>query len=505
MARLLASVGGRSALCICNRPRWEDVYKNYPWKNKNADTYDDEDAKTVFKEILGKQYDGKNGIYTDANGRKTSFENACATRVSIALVKSGMEMRKDFLIQAGELKGKGFIASAKGLKEWLSLPGVWGEVKGIPGKISEEEEINEEIALERVAKEIGGRSGVYIILDNGDKRVKDHATLWLGEHGDIIGGHKHLGKGGTIYFWELKGESQINIEIDDSTHYGSLDQAVMEAANKIYEHMKNDGRYEYGITIFEDKNVKEKFYLTNVRRGTRWDITVDGITVDNDEINNEMLKICKEYEPNNIHIPKECKALDKKYVAHVHSHPKEGGQAFSMTDYCNAYGCYPDYGGNYKCHILSHFNADCKKEHKRACKQCKNNDDCENKNPKNYTYLVTPLKEFKYRDDDGKEQSMVCNEGVLMMFDPPSRMKYDDDKRGWFMLPLYVVESKPHKVEFNLGYCSSFLDDTPELPEKRHAQKTIFEYCVKATSIVMGTIDRPIDWKENIKYTLSEK
>jgi hypothetical protein len=112
-----------------------------------------------------------------------------------------MKLRKDFTVQEkGKLgkdgfEGEGFIASARGLKEWLANPNIWGPP---------DETISGENSLDKVAEIINGKDGVYIILGEGNKDVKDHATLWIGANNDVIGGNNLLGNGGMVYFWELK-------------------------------------------------------------------------------------------------------------------------------------------------------------------------------------------------------------------------------------------------------------------------------------------------------------
>jgi hypothetical protein len=43
-------------------------------------------------------------------------------------------------------------------------------------------------------------------------RLKRPCFLWLGSMNDVIGGLNYVYKGGTVYFWELKGvDSQVGI------------------------------------------------------------------------------------------------------------------------------------------------------------------------------------------------------------------------------------------------------------------------------------------------------
>lgn len=162
------------------RPKWKLVYEGYP---KNESGTDDKDADLVFKEILGENYD------------KNIFSNACATRVSLGLLNGGVNVKKDFLIQEGKFKGKGFIASAINLKKWLNQSSVWG---------NPDESFTGPADITDVKSEIGNRNGLYIILGGFGAGVSGHATLWLGSEKDVIGGHNYISYGGDVYFWELK-------------------------------------------------------------------------------------------------------------------------------------------------------------------------------------------------------------------------------------------------------------------------------------------------------------
>lgn len=162
------------------RPKWKLVYDGYP---KNESGTDDKDADTVFKEILGNNYD------------KSIFTNACATRVSLGLLNGGVNVRKDFLIQKGNYKGKGFIASAINLKNWLNQSSIWG---------SPDETFTGPADITDVRSKIDSRNGVYTIIGGFGEGVSGHATLWVGAENDVIGDHNYISYGGDIYFWELK-------------------------------------------------------------------------------------------------------------------------------------------------------------------------------------------------------------------------------------------------------------------------------------------------------------
>ncbi len=94
----------------------------------------------------------------------------------------------------GKFKGKGFIASAVGLKDWLSRNNVWGEadefIKG-PSDITD------------VKSRLGSRNGIYIIIGGFTGGISGHATLWIGAIKDAFAGNNYVSYGGDVYFWEL--------------------------------------------------------------------------------------------------------------------------------------------------------------------------------------------------------------------------------------------------------------------------------------------------------------
>lgn len=176
-----ATVSGQTATqsITVRRPKWDDVYAGYP---KTADGYD-LPAPDVFTSILGPNYN------------TAIFSNACATRVSLGLLAGGMSVKKDFLISQGTYSGKGFIASALNLKNWLSRQSVWGAA---------DVSITNPSDLASVSAKINGRNGVYIIVGGFGPGISGHATLWVGANNNAIGGNHYVDNGGDVYFWELK-------------------------------------------------------------------------------------------------------------------------------------------------------------------------------------------------------------------------------------------------------------------------------------------------------------
>jgi hypothetical protein len=175
---------GVNATVSPTRPRWDDVYEKYPSLNKGTAEEVDERSDIVFERVLDDGYGNRNpGV----------FINACATRVSVALVECGMKMKQEFLIQKGTYKGEGFTVNARSLCNWLSRPNVWDYADEI---------ICGKMTFEDVVKRINGRNGIYIILDSSAK--KNHATLWIGANNNVIGKKHYIENGCTVYFWELK-------------------------------------------------------------------------------------------------------------------------------------------------------------------------------------------------------------------------------------------------------------------------------------------------------------
>jgi hypothetical protein len=185
----------------------------------------------IFEYIFGTDYNAEANTY---GGR-----NAGATRLSIALIEAGVKLRREFLTKADDLTKRGFIASVRDLHAWLSTPtpDVWGNPDiTIPGGST----------LAKVARRIGERNGVYIILNNNHK--DDVATLWQYDKGDVIEGKNNIDKGGTIYFWELKGETDCRYSFVRSRNV--LHLILPDAPKRLESGFIN----VVGETIFVDYN-----------------------------------------------------------------------------------------------------------------------------------------------------------------------------------------------------------------------------------------------------------
>jgi hypothetical protein len=100
-----------------------------------------------------------------------------------------------FKMVLGDLKGKGFIASALSLRKWLTSQfGTADEIIKNPKNFNQ------------VSKEIDGRQGIYIMHPKAEafsnSSISGHATLWVGGAiNNAIGNHNHINQAKSIYFW----------------------------------------------------------------------------------------------------------------------------------------------------------------------------------------------------------------------------------------------------------------------------------------------------------------
>jgi len=195
------------------RPSWKAVYDGYP--KRYLDNGKEVENPVGFEFECDKSAEE---VYRDIFYGK-GYGNACATRVSIALLKAGMDIKlqegKDVKpIQKNNLglKDKKVIITAKYLKEYLYRRDVWCEadVEIKLSKIwnSSNTNTNIEYALSYLREEIKGRNGVYIIL--GGFGTTGHATLWKSysskngsNPNNAIGKQHCLNEKGTVYFWSL--------------------------------------------------------------------------------------------------------------------------------------------------------------------------------------------------------------------------------------------------------------------------------------------------------------
>ena len=252
-----------------HRPSWDAVYEGYPLQFRGTDNVKEETKENVFISVLGEKYDTK------------TFNNACATRVSIALIKSNMRVKKDFLVQVGKHAGQGFIASAKGLQEWLSQENVWNTADVTVDK-TDKDTFPGKTNLEIIREKLKGKKGVYIILGGFQKGITGHATLWTGT--DVIGGKdddvedntysSHIDNGATVYFWELK---NVPNKIITPTVPRVPQTLVYEAKGVNNASAGEEKVYEVTAYVKDGVVIHDRKMINNTDRdGIRWSINIGG-------------------------------------------------------------------------------------------------------------------------------------------------------------------------------------------------------------------------------------
>ncbi len=229
-----AKCEGKTTSIKCIRPKWEDIFRGYPKKKKNENDggegdkeYTDEVPSIVLYFLFGEDY---------------KIPDACAARLSIALLSSGININiygdnkitikeKDVITTetivlekitngkilkggknpeekwfeialANNLNEKNVILTAERMRHWLWKK--WGKADYI---------VYNPKSLADLQKEFKGKTGVYIMrpiwpgkMPNGEPgfMASGHCTLWTGE--DVIGNNYTNAKGGAFaaYLWELK-------------------------------------------------------------------------------------------------------------------------------------------------------------------------------------------------------------------------------------------------------------------------------------------------------------
>lgn len=179
-SKVTATAKKQKASIRVNRPAWSKVYEGYPKRG----AYGELKAEEVFTSIFGPDYDRKN------------LGNACATRVSLALLNAGVNIdKKEYVIRIGKFKDKVIIVSAVNMVAWLKRK--FGEP---------DVTIKEPQSLSVIQAQIGNRKGIYAMLPKSSKQFEatGHVTLWVGH--TVMGGdgHSYYTQARVVYFWELK-------------------------------------------------------------------------------------------------------------------------------------------------------------------------------------------------------------------------------------------------------------------------------------------------------------
>lgn len=194
---ITASSGSASTTIYILRPKWDDIYRNYP---KNASGNNDMFGPDFYKVLFGKRYDLKTNLLDG----KISLYNGCAAKVSTALTLANFPIVKtngigiDFIASEGNMKGKGFISTASKMKRWLDA--IW--------KIDGDFHVENPSSIKDLKALVGSKKGIYLMLAKNidDFGASGHVTLWTGNSGEqyVFGGHHYEDSAKAMYFWELK-------------------------------------------------------------------------------------------------------------------------------------------------------------------------------------------------------------------------------------------------------------------------------------------------------------
>lgn len=196
----VAQSGNVSTTVAIARPKWDDVYKNYP---KNASGTNDMFGPDFYKMIFGNIYDLTTNI-ADFGKDKVYLYNGCAGKVSMALSLSGCPIVKinnvgyDFRATEGLMKGKTFISTASKMKRWLDA--AW--------KTDGDFHVDNPTSVNDLKKLVGNRKGIYLMLAKNTSQfgASGHVTLWTDRASEkyVFGGHHYEESAKAMYFWELK-------------------------------------------------------------------------------------------------------------------------------------------------------------------------------------------------------------------------------------------------------------------------------------------------------------
>jgi hypothetical protein len=165
---------------------FETISNNFP---------DNLDGTDFFSKVIPK-------IYEKSPDR---FVNACASRLSLALNNAGytpspvaFKTQNDYSVDGKNYpKGSSLITSAIVMKDYLTKN--FGKPLIVPNDDSQ-----------KVAEAINGVKGMFVITKVPGWGASGHADIYRGGDGSDCGNNCHFGEGGTLYFWGMKSQLQVN-------------------------------------------------------------------------------------------------------------------------------------------------------------------------------------------------------------------------------------------------------------------------------------------------------
>ena len=207
-----AECNGETARIWCRRPRWEDVFRSYPRREKNEDDEEDGDKEYKDEDPL-KVLDF---LFEYRELEVPGLTDACAARLSNALLDAGInigeygaETMTRTIIEKGETKilEIGLKKITRGdIPDGIELKLEFPPIYNLKGE-------NAIVRADEMQEKFGGKKGVYIMRPKYEGKKPDgsdgfkasgHCSLWTGE--DVIGKNYLENRGGSyaVHFWELK-------------------------------------------------------------------------------------------------------------------------------------------------------------------------------------------------------------------------------------------------------------------------------------------------------------
>lgn len=100
--------------------------------------------------------------YDELVKSNSDYQNTCAARMSLALIKSGVEISGRMRIKSGKYAGRSIEPGAKLLADKLMSPALFGKPEVFPGNVASEKLKNRQGLV--LFRKIGGGNGDHIDL-----------------------------------------------------------------------------------------------------------------------------------------------------------------------------------------------------------------------------------------------------------------------------------------------------------------------------------------------------
>lgn len=196
MTQLQATAGGITAQITPNRPSWADMYRYYPAENIPSSS---------FYPMVSARYAQL------AKENPGDWENTCAARMSYALNRSGIKLKKA-LSTGGTIVGSdgyNYWIRVNDLKQFLRNSFKKPDIEFSPKKTQQlfgkdaDERING--VKNNVLNKISGMKGIIVFDVTGWSNASGHFTLWDGKNLVYVGPGTHNDPNSSeYYFWFMR-------------------------------------------------------------------------------------------------------------------------------------------------------------------------------------------------------------------------------------------------------------------------------------------------------------